>query len=517
MALLTLTILSLIAGSVLLTVTTRYNYSQKAIGWQESLFAAEAGIDFGFANCREMVVSGSIGAWTNTGTTAYWTLYSGSNQLSVTGQAGSTTTTSDAVSSLLLTGTTTNNGVTMTTGTMIYNAPVTALLETGTTGALTEGTNDLWYHIEIDAPANMVLNGNPWYRLRATGYAALPGLARANNDATYGVATHNDVLRKLDLLYDHFIARYGDYAHSAGTLVAVTTPRAARRLEVIASPKTPFVGLKLTGTGITPYSSPILDSWNSSTSGTMGGAYASYKNTNDANLYLNGPAINTGAGVVDGGVYTNGGSVSHANSTITGTINNSTVTQTDPVSAPSGASSWPILFISPDSKNPTTITSTAATSHYQISSYGYPLIISGTTGEVDLYVTSDVGGNPYKGAISVAQGVTVKIWFTGDWDMKAANITNLNNNAKYLQLYGLGTSSATPTFNMDSGNPGTVYMAIYAPGYIYSVSGNPDLAGAFTFKTLSGNGNTTWHYDEALSSVGVVYDFAKVSWVEDTR
>jgi len=36
-------------------------------------------------------------------------------------------------------------------------------------------------------------------------------------------------------------------------------------------------------------------------------------------------------------------------------------------------------------------------------------------------------------------------------------------------------------------------------------------------KTLSGNGNTSWHYDEALASAGMATGYKRAMWVEDPR
>jgi hypothetical protein len=48
-AVLLLAVLSLVAATVLQTLSNRYDYSQKAVGWSEALNAAEAGANFGFA------------------------------------------------------------------------------------------------------------------------------------------------------------------------------------------------------------------------------------------------------------------------------------------------------------------------------------------------------------------------------------------------------------------------------------------------------------------------------------
>ena len=62
-SLLTLTLVSIVGATVLMAVSSRYNYTQKAVGWQESLGAAEAGADYGLANCRQTLSSGIPSAW----------------------------------------------------------------------------------------------------------------------------------------------------------------------------------------------------------------------------------------------------------------------------------------------------------------------------------------------------------------------------------------------------------------------------------------------------------------------
>src|ERR1700730_8504343 len=59
-AVLTLLIVSLIGATVLFNCTTRYNASSKQVkGWNEALYAAEAGADVAFAEVRKIVSSAS--------------------------------------------------------------------------------------------------------------------------------------------------------------------------------------------------------------------------------------------------------------------------------------------------------------------------------------------------------------------------------------------------------------------------------------------------------------------------
>ena len=485
-AVLLLAVLSMIGATVLQTVSNRYNYSQKAVGWSEALNAAEAGADFGFANC----------GWNLTGQSSWagWKKYNAGSSSWV-----AVTNANDA------------NAEIAAGNRIIYDLPAGShLVGTG------EGTTDLWYHVEVDSPASFIISGNRWYRVRATGYAGLSGLARANNDSPDGARTHNDMLRKFDLRLDHFIKRYGDYAHAVGTSVAVT-PQATRRIEIIAQPQTPFSrAIVATAPTGNPVSVPLVDSFDSTDSVHYpGGLYSSAPRNpstgigTNATVYVNAP-ISTFNASLYGNLETNGGSVPQVGA-ISGSISNNVTLTIPPVLAPS----WKVTASGPA---PSTVIAGAVASPSR-GSYSSAKNISvvlpngQTKGEANLYVTGDVTGG-----ISVAAGVTLKLWFEGNFSMKARDITNANNNAANLQLYGIDPPAGqTRSFAIGSGNPGFRYFTLDAPAYDFSVNGNPDFVGSFIVKTLGGNGNTTWHYDEALASAGEVTGYQRASWVEDPR
>lgn len=487
-ALLLLTVLSLVGANVLLTVTTRCNYTQKSVGWEEALGAAEAGVDYGFTNCRWTVLSGAPAAWTG------WKKYNSGSSSWV-----AVTDSADA------------NAELASGKRIVYDLPSGShLIGAG------EGTTDLWYHVEVDAPAGFVINGNQWYRVRATGYAGLTGLARSGNDSPDGAKTHNDMLRKLDLRFDHFIQRYGDYAHASPAAVSVA-PQATRRIEVVAQCKTPFgMAINAMGSSGNPLSVPLVDSFNSTdTTNYPGGLYSSTPRNvrtgvgTNATVYVNAPISSLG-GNIYGNVQTNNGTVTKTNN-ITGTVTNNVSLTPPAVTAPS----WKVTA---SSAAPSVLTAgTTATPSYNSYSSVNGLTVNlpagQTKGVANLYVTGDVTGS-----ITVQSGVTLRIWFEGNFSMKARNIDNQNSNAANLQLYGIDPPSGqTRSFNIGSGNPGYRYFSLNAPGYDFSVNGNPDFVGSWIVKTLSGNGNTTWHYDEALGTVGAAYDYKRASWVEDNR
>ena len=118
-----------------------------------------------------------------------------------------------------------------------------------------------------------------------------------------------------DLRLDHFIKRYGDYAHAAGTSVTVT-PQATRRIEVIAQPQTPFsraiVASAPTGN---PVSVPIVDSYDSTDITNypkrplqQRTAQCQHRSGVNATVYINAPISSFNA-TLYGSLETNGGTV----------------------------------------------------------------------------------------------------------------------------------------------------------------------------------------------------------------
>jgi hypothetical protein len=394
---------------------------------------------------------------------------------------------------------------------IIYDVPAAShLVGTG------EGATDLWYHVEVDVPPRFVVSDDQWYRIRSTGYAGLPGLARSGNDTPDGAKTHNDMLRKLDLLSDHFIKRYGDYAHTAGTTVAVS-PQAARRVEVVAQSVTPFalavVTMAPTGS---PLKVPLVDSYNSTdTVNYPGGLYSSTPRNaalgigTNASIYVNAP-ISFLSGNYYGNVSTNGGTLTNTGN-ISGTVTNNAQITPPPVTVPSWA-------VTAGSAAPSTLTAGTSSSplyssYTSLNNLTVNLPAGQTSGVANIYVTGNVTGG-----LTVAKGVTVRIWFGGNFSMKSRDINNANNNSANLQLYGIDPPAGqTRSFTLGAGTPQFTYFTLDAPGYEFDNNGNADICGAFVVKTLAGNGNTTWHYDEALAGAGIPTDYKRAMWVEDER
>ena len=488
-ALLMLMVLSLVGATVLMTVSTRYNYTQKAIGWDEALAAAEAGADFGMVNCRRTLPTSTTSPWTG------WQKYTGAYKWAPV------VSSADAAAQLAA------------GQTLIYNLPAGShLMSTG------EGSTEFWYHVEVDAPASLVINGNQYYRIRSTGYAALPGLARAGNDNPSGARTHNDILRKMDLRFDHFIMRYGDYAHAVGSAIPVS-PQATRRVEVIARPATLFTlaAFAASPTG-SPLSLALIDSFDSrDTVNYPGGLYNSAPRNpatgvgSKGSIYINAPISSLSASIY-GDVSTNYGTLA-ASSNITGAVENQATMDVPIVTAPS----WAASVVS--SPLTTLVAGPPSSPVYQswtsIDKLSVSLPSGYSTGFAYIYVTGNVTGG-----ITIEPGVTLAIWFGGNFSMKTQKIVNGNNNAANLQLYGItppAGESRTVSLTSSGSSPGLLYFILDSPGYDVTVASNPDLAGAIVAKTIMATGGAMLHYDEALSTVGGPVDFERAMWVEDPR
>ena len=488
-ALLMLMVLSLVGATVLMTVSTRYNYTQKAIGWDEALAAAEAGANYGMVNCRRTLPTSTTSPWVG------WEKYAGAYTWTPV------LNPADAAAQLAA------------GQALIYNLPAASYLTS--TG---EGSTVFWYHVEVDAPASLVVNGNQWYRIRSTGYAALPGLARAGNDNPSGAQTHNDILRKLDLRFDHFIMRYGDYAHAAGSVVSVS-PQATRRVEVIARPTTPFSLAAFTAspTGA-PLNLALIDSFNSlDTVHYPGGLYTSAPRNpatgvgSKGSIYINAP-VSTLSTAVYGDVSINYGTLAQT-SNITGAVQDQETLAIPTVSPPS----WAASVVSPPET--TLVAGPPSFPVYQswssIDNLSVTLPPGYSTGIANIYVSGNVTGG-----ITVAPGVTLKVWFGGNFSMKSHKIANGNNNAAYLQLYGI-TPPAGETRTVDltasSTSPGTLYFVMDCPSYGVTIASNPDICGAIIANTINTTGSANLHYDEALGAVGEPVDFERAMWVEDPR
>jgi len=352
-------------------------------------------------------------------------------------------------------------------------------------------------------------------------------LSNGNRFAANGV-TRGDgdtLLRKIDFNYDHFTATYGPTGDGTNkAIVAVSpAPQLSRRIELIAAPIGPFddVAIKVTGNFYGLGSAAYIDSYRSSV-----GPYDPTVKTNPSDpRYVDSQsgtvqidnATATVFGNIYGNLYTNGGTATKKTVNVMGTIDNNV-----PFTAPSFSmpTYLPAPQASPTNVNAnTTITPPAAGTAraptvYLLSSFTKQLTINQNGSSqtyVAIHLTSD-----FTGAIDVKPGVHVQFYIDGNVDVKARDLTNETGLAGNLQFYSIPPADGSSQ-HININSPGDLVATFYAPGADFTMNGNPDVIGAVIAKSFYGNGNTTWHYDRSLDSLGDVTDYRIASYVEDIR
>lgn len=543
-ALCTIIVVSLIGANVLINCTRHYNITAKQLkGWKEALYAAEAGGDAALDELRKNPTSPTFVAdgWTAAPSPAPTPGPAWTKTFSNFGQNNSLSTT------------------------------VTIDRLTDASGAIP--------------------NTVPYYRIRVVGTARLFGFPRTglsdqstagganfvNNSASRGVG--DSLLRKIDFKYDHFKATYGDGDGHGLALSTVSDPQITRRIELVAVPKCSVFGgaLRVVYAFNGPGSAGYIDSYSSYNTTNPnpsspkvvnndipGPNVTSYygSNPSDANYLKDAHdgdvSVGTGnfseGGPIWGDVTTNGGNVTHSGYQISGTIDNNvpfTIKPLWPVSDYIGDTSTytvesgggNITASSIDKNNPTSFIYSAISGSITIKN-GNASNKPAPYAYAKIYVTGDITGK-----ITVEQGVTAQIWFTGNMHVKGSDLDNQNvdrgtvtptpynpgvlgvgeqaagdpnpSRAGHLQFYGLAPDTATQTIQIDS--PGNVFATFYAPRADITLTGNADIFSAIVGHSFSGNGggggNTGFHYDKALNALDfpVVQDYQIASYVEDVR
>lgn len=514
-------ILSLVGANVLFNTATRLNVSTNQVrAWKESLLAAESGSDIAFAEIQTHTPGSNPATWWSG-----WT------------QSGTT-----------------------------YTSPQVTF---GANNLVTQAVVDECYW---DATGALVLghpaSGNSWYRVRSKGTAPLPNLKRTGiNDAVIqdgrkhfaaiGSTEMQDItargkgdnlLRKIDFQYDHFVATYGPNGDGLDQALvpATAAPSISRRIERFIAPMNPYfdAAIKTSGSFYGLGSAAYIDSYDS-----KNGAYDPTVKTNPSSPFYGdshygGVEIASATATVKGDIYgsvaTDGGAVySGSPGTIYGTIDNNVPFSLDNYLMPS-SSTWKYVSVPTNVNNATTVTPPVAgtsqqPNYYLLSSISNaltvnPAVVNGNPVDtyVAIHVTGDISGK--NAGITVNPQVHLKIYFDGNIDLKARNIINNSPNtpgypnsgpyAGNLKFYGISptTPGQTQSVVMDSGGGQvTVEAAFYAPSADVQFKGAPDFYGFVTAKTFYANGNITWHYDRALNDDEQLFVYREVSYIEDPR
>jgi len=462
---LTMVILSLLATEVLRTASGRFQLGVQADTWQEALTAAEGGVDLAVVELRKSLYPAPNHAWDG------WSTVPGNGVVS--------------------------HGLTIVPNAGMASTPMTI-------------------EVDVDAPANLVNPNNPtyqYYRIRTLGSLPLSGPPRT------GFNKQDNNLRKLTLQTQRFV----DNLFTSET----SAPHAARRIEAVVKPLSSFnqailaVGaLDLNNQNI------VVDSYDSRDSAkSTNGLYDVTKRQENGNIATDGSILDAGGAYVYGDVSTNAGTATGVQH-VTGDQRTDFYQAPIPIAAPS----WPSINPTPSAVGKTTTITASPTSGSALSRYVLNYITlnsntltiagaaDGSPTYIEIHVTGDitVTGN---GQITVAPGVNATIFFDNNADIEGNGIVNANNQPDNLLLYGVQPTGATTPYVKLAGN-GSITAAVYAPGHDVLVKGgggSGHVFGSVVGKTVTMNGVTNLHYDEALGLAGPVNNYEIASWFEDTR
>jgi hypothetical protein len=517
MALLTITILTLICATSLYVTSQNTTAGMQTAAWQQSLTAAESGVD---AAVRAL----NTGDWTN------WKNRSGSSLPTVE------PTTSDSPAAAK-----------PASGTFNY-LPSSALTLT-TQG---EGVTNISAWVTIDAPNGLSDSTGQWYRIRSTGQSNFPSnsvLMRVSNNRL-----DNDLRNTMAMHFN----RKG--ASNLGP---------SRTIEVIMQPVPQGGGAR----GLT------LANWLQMTGGGSADSFSSptgqwsvaYRDTTYPMLVAEGTTgnsakfANTGQTYVYGGVSYSGTPPKNVNASgpppdvmgqvsTPADVNLPMPTDPVPISGQSGHYTWTYqnpwsgvttnyTFNSsttwsgggglPKDSVGTTVTSVTASGNatspglvivngdftvpggntftINPSTTGNPPVIDSSNSYVVVWVTGKFTTSG-SGLIQQSSGTHV-IWIVdNDITVSGNSYNNLNGIASTDSFVGVGNHKFT-----DSGSA-TFTGTINAPGYQGTISGSGDFTGAIAASTLTISGSGSFHYDEGLSGASgnpSIGNYAFASWFED--
>ena len=460
----TIAILSLLGAEVLRLVSIKYEHAIQTATWQESLLAAESGIDLAIMELRKSLFPAPNHAWEG------WNNVPG-------------------------------NGVTSYGLTTIPNAGLA-------------GT-PMTIEVSVDAPSSLIDNaGWQYYRIRTVGTMPIIGSPRA------GQNRQDTRLRKLSLRWERF-------TNGVLTAHAISAPQVSRRTEAIVRPVSAFNQaimsvntLDLTNQNI------VIDSYDSRDPfKSTNGLYDVNKRQENGDLATNGSLIDAGNAHIYGDVATNAGTVSGA-ANITGIERTDFYQEPIPVGAPSWPSINPTPYTVTGTVTLNAGVKDAAASRYQLAQIslsgnktltlaGNP---NGSATYIEIHVTGDIsvsGGSQ----IVVAPGVSATIYFDGNVDVTGNGIINSNNQPNDLHLYGVQPiDNSNRTVHL--GGNGQITATVYAPNADVTVNGGGSsghVFGSIVGKSVTMTGVTNLHYDEASGASGMINNYKIVSWFEDSR
>ena len=374
-------------------------------------------------------------------------------------------------------------------------APVTKtfILSTGV-----PATGPISAEVSVD---KIAMSGMDWIRIQSKGIADLSGGAVA------GIDSQDIQLRKLSLRVDR----------STGASVG-TTPRAIRTIEILAQPKSalPFKRPILTDKKLTLSGGGSVDSFDSAdATKSTAGLYDVAKRQSGGTVGINDTqgTSNIGNTYIYGDLKTNG-TAPAGTANVQGAISSSFNDTVSPVLSPGDVANpdyWTTFNPTPTNITVnTTLTGGPQSSpaRYKVTKIDLPggkvLTLAphavGVESYIEVWVTGDFQTSS-SGYIEQQAGVHVTYHVEGNVDVKAAAFHNLTNRATN-NIMNVVTPAVGVNQTVTIANGGTFIGVIDAPGAALTVSGGPDISGAFIGKTMNISGGPSVHYDEAITRFG---------------
>ncbi|MEA3213667.1 MAG: hypothetical protein QOE70_6724 [Chthoniobacter sp.] len=484
-ALTTITVLAVLASTMLAYVGSRLDTAFQATRWQQALSTAEGGVQQTIAALNLEATLRESGL----DTAAAWTGW----QRNLTATVGAKTYT--------------------------YNQLVSTDADTPERRTI----------VQVDQIGDSVTTGGRhWYRVRSVGTVTLPGNSRISSDVS-------DVrLRKVGIQSDWARTRL------FGAALAALGPRQVSRVvEAILEPQSPFQYALFARNQIS-YGHMTLDSYDSSDTTTVsrqtpGSDGSKGQMANIGTNATTGTAITSlPLGHVYGSATTNGASVQSWQTQVSWeyrkdiyvnlpsvtapftTYNQSAspavaTTVNVPASANSWATAWKVDYTG--AMNPT------AAKKVTINNAGGNYVI--------FYVHGNMGVSNGNNVLVIPNGVKAKFYVDGNIAVGGSSVSLPSKKPGDFIIYGLPPSAgaAAPrgkkaaaaatvrTVSMDE-----QIAAIYAPDHDASAKANNDtMIGSLVARniTIKANPHTQWKFDEALLKEGGDISFKITHWMED--
>ncbi len=456
-------VLSVVAGSLLLTTTSRYHTTFQSASWQESIVGAEAGIDLAMNELRKRITQGANAAFVTNWTTKNPTGTAYANY-------GHAFPTSNLPYTLSIHAGEGNNAMQARVYVDVPGSNATPTANFAIPPDSSSGT----FISQLDNPSlrdpDGVDRSRWWYRIRSLGTAGLSGQPVAN-------------LQKLDNQLRRF-SFYTDWR----TGRPVSSPQVSRMVEITAQPMTNFRNALMADKTINLSNMDVLiDSYDSSK-----GLYSTSNVGTIGNIATNGQLINANNATVNGNAMTNNGTVNGANQ-VSGQQSSNFYQELTPVTPATLNPAWSSVpdggtvtadtsyTASTDSTNPTLVRldginlpDTATISVNGPASTSTTADgVTATPSYIKIYVQGDIT-TMGSSQIVFAPNVNAIVYFTGNVNLQGNGIFNDTMLARNLVLNGV-----QPPANSDGTYPSrsiTIATNQDFEGIIYAPNHDLDLA-----------------------------------------